>query len=108
MRGGEIFVPKIPSMRITDFAEAVAPGCKIEVVGVRPGEKLHEVLITEDESSRALDLGACYIVKPLFKNWIAPDWDEGKPLPKGFHYSSDSNQKWLEQKELAAITESLD
>ncbi len=69
MRGGEIFVPKIPSMRIMDLVEAVAPGCAVEDIGIRPGEKLHEILISEDESRQALELDDMFVIEPLFPSW---------------------------------------
>ena len=105
MHGGEIFVPKIPSMRITDLAKAMAPECKIKAVGIRPGEKLHETLLTEEESARASDAGSYYVVKPLFPWWDTTNWNGGKPVPAGFRYSSDSNTKWLDAKGLKAMVE---
>jgi UDP-N-acetylglucosamine 4,6-dehydratase len=100
-RGGEIFVPKIPSMRVTDLAEAVAPGCRHEVVGIRPGEKLHEVLVPEDDARNAVDLGDRYAILPSFGSPRAEAWRaEGKPLPDGFRYASDTNDRWLTVDEL--------
>jgi len=95
MQGGEIFVPRIPSMRITDLAQAIGPGCKLKVVGIRPGEKLHEVLLTEDESSRAKAFDDFFVVEPghLIKDNMR--WSKGKPLPEGFRYTSDENDEWL-------------
>ncbi len=98
MLGGEIFVPKIASMNIMDLAEAVAPGCEHEVVGVRPGEKLHELLIPEDDARRAVDMGDFYVIKPHFqfwKSWQDSPWDGGTPLADGFTYRSDNNPEWL-------------
>lgn len=100
MQGGEIFIPKIPSMKLVDLARTVAPGCRTKVVGIRPGEKLHEVLLTEDESARALDLGEMYVVKPNFPWWGERSWPAGKPLPRGFRYASDTNALWLSPAEL--------
>ena len=103
-RGGETFVPKISSMRVIDLAKALAPDCKIKIVGIRPGEKLHEVLMTEDESVRAVDLGAFFLIKPNF-----PWWDSklfpGKPLPQNFRYASDTNDRWLTAGELRKMSE---
>jgi UDP-N-acetylglucosamine 4,6-dehydratase len=94
--GGEVFIPKIPSIRITDLAEAMGPGLPIEIVGIRPGEKLHEVLITTDESRHTIDAGEVYVVLPEHPWWAAaPGWLEGKPLPDGFSYTSDTNVDWL-------------
>ena len=104
MAGGEIFIPKIPSMRVVDLADAMAPGLPREVIGIRPGEKLHEILITSDESRHSIDAGEVYVVLPEHPWWTAsPRWLEGKPLDDGFVYSSDSNDEWLEADELAAM-----
>lgn len=96
MRGGEIFVPKIPSMKITDLAKAMAPSAKVTTVGIRPGEKLHEVLLTEEESARASDCGTHLVVRPSFPWWDSSTTPAGRPLPNGFRYSSDSNDDWLD------------
>lgn len=102
MHGGEIFVPRIPSMRIVDLAKAIAPGCRIKTVGVRPGEKIHETLLTEDESSRAVEIDGYFVIRPLYRWW--PDGHkEGKPLPAGFRYSSDSNTEWLTLGQIAKL-----
>jgi len=82
MQGGEIFVPKIPSMKITDLAEAVAPDCEIDIIGIRPGEKLHELMIPEDDARRTLDMGDYYIIQPEFNWWQSKH--EGRALPEGF------------------------
>jgi len=100
MQGGEVFVPKIPSMRIMDLAEAVAPGCEIEFIGIRPGEKLHEVLISKDEARYTLDLGDMFVIQPVHPWWEPANWSHGKPLPDGFEYSSDKNAEWLTVKQL--------
>lgn len=107
MKGGEIYVPKIPSMRITDLARAISPRAKLHRVGIRPGEKIHEVLLTEDEATRAVDLGAFYIIKPLFPWWGTENWGQGAALPTGFRYSSDSNSHWLTTKKLQEMCGSL-
>ena len=95
MRGGEIFVPKIPSMRVTDLVAAVAPGCAIDDVGIRPGEKLHESLISEDESRQALELDDMFVVEPHSPSWRFEPWQGGKRPGPGFRYSSDANSVWL-------------
>jgi len=100
MQGGEVFVPKIPSMRIMDLAKAVAPGCKIEFVGIRPGEKLHEVLISRDESRYTLELEDRFVIQSIHPWWKPANWSQGKPLPDGFKYSSDKNTQWLTIAEL--------
>ncbi|MEG3054730.1 MAG: UDP-N-acetylglucosamine 4,6-dehydratase (inverting) [Methanoculleus sp.] len=86
MRGGEIFVPKIPSMRITDLAKIVAPDCEVEIIGIRPGEKLHEVLLTEDEARHSKDMGDYFIIEPELRFWQKNNGHEGKSLPEGFRY----------------------
>jgi UDP-N-acetylglucosamine 4,6-dehydratase len=103
MHGGEVFVPKIPSMRVTDIAEAVAPGCRIEVTGIRPGEKVHEVLIAEDESRAALEFDDMYLITPMFQWWGGEGWQEGKPLPEGFRFASETNTQWMSQAELRSL-----
>jgi UDP-N-acetylglucosamine 4,6-dehydratase len=95
MRGGEIFVPKIPSMRIMDLVEAIAPGCAVEDVGIRPGEKLHEVLISEDEARNTLDVQDMFVVQPAHPWWFGHAWSEGKALAEGFRYGSDANPERL-------------
>ncbi len=103
MHGGEIFVPKIPSMRLTDLAGAVAPGCEIRVSGIRLGEKVHEVLVSEDEAHHTIEYGDFYVIKPLHP-WASTDrWADGKPLPEGFRFSSDTNTRWLSAGELQAL-----
>ena len=98
MVGGEVFVPKIPSTRIMDIAEAVAPGCRTEIVGIRPGEKLHECMIPSDESRLAVEYDDFYIIRPSQRCWTneQPYYEtSGKPCKKGFSYASDSNDRWL-------------
>jgi UDP-N-acetylglucosamine 4,6-dehydratase/5-epimerase len=105
MRGGEIFVPKIPSMRIADLARAMGPGLPIKVVGIRPGEKLHEVMVTEDDSRQTLELADRYIIEPSFAFWErAPYVDDGAaPVVPGFRFASDTNADWLDAARLAAL-----
>ena len=97
MRGGEIFVPKIPSMRITDLVETVAPACRMDLIGIRPGEKLHELLISEDESQQAIEFDDMFVLEPAFPSWTTASWEggNGKRLPPGVRYSSDNNTAWL-------------
>jgi len=104
MVGGEVFIPKIPSMRVVDLAEAMAPGLPREIIGIRPGEKLHELLITADESRHAIDAGDVYVVLPEHPWWSAhPAWVHGQPLPDGWSYSSETNDWWLTADELAQL-----
>lgn len=100
MHGGEIFVPKIPSMRLVDLAETVAPGCQVEYIGIRPGEKLHEVLVSEDESRQTLETDEMYVIQPAHPWWKSENWAKGKALREGFRYSSDANERWLTRREL--------
>jgi UDP-N-acetylglucosamine 4,6-dehydratase/5-epimerase len=102
MQGGEIFVPKIPSMRIMDLVEAVAPGLEIEDIGMRPGEKLHEILISEDESRQALeyDDDGMFVLEPLYPSWTFTSRVGGKRPAPGFRYSSDTNSMWLSHAEM--------
>ncbi|WP_412759094.1 UDP-N-acetylglucosamine 4,6-dehydratase (inverting) [Neobacillus cucumis] len=103
MRGGEIFVPKIPSMKVTDLATALAPDCKVEIIGIRPGEKLHETMITEDDARRTLDYGTYYVIQPEFSWWDTKDIKDGALLPKGFSYVSNTNSEWLTVDELRRL-----
>lgn len=103
MHGGEVFVPKIPSMRITDLAEEVAPGCQIEYTGIRPGEKVHEVLVAEDEARNTLEFEDMFIITPAFQWWSIERWSDGKPLSEGFAYASNTNARWLSSLELRAL-----
>ncbi len=97
MRGGEIFVPKIPSMRIVDLARCFAPELPFRVVGIRPGEKLHEVMVTEDDSRLTLELGDRYVIEPAFAWWQRGPYTASgaKPVPDGFRFASDTNTDWL-------------
>lgn len=104
MAGGEIFIPKLPSMRVTDLAEAIAPGVPHEIVGIRPGEKLHELLMTADESRHTVDAEDVFVVKPDHPWWEARGHIlEGKPLEDGWSYASDTNDRWLDVQELRAL-----
>ncbi len=96
MHGGEIFVPKIPSMTMTGLAETIAPGCTIENIGIRPGEKLHESLLSEDEARSTIELDHMFVVKPLHPWWDDGNWRNGRSLPDGFRYASDTNTEWLD------------
>lgn len=106
MQGGEIFVPKIPSMRITDLAKVTAPDAKIKDIGIRPGEKLHEVLLTEDESRHTKEFNSHFIIEPEFPFWGDTNIHKGKSLPQGFRYSSEINDCWLKAEELKKIVDS--
>ncbi|MDY6954863.1 MAG: polysaccharide biosynthesis protein, partial [Thermodesulfobacteriota bacterium] len=103
MQGGEIFVPKIPSMKIIDLAGVVAPECAIEVIGIRPGEKLHETLITEEDGRNTVSFNGMYVIMPNYSWWERENYKDGKALPPGFVYTSDSNAHWLTKKDLERI-----
>lgn len=106
MRGGEIFVPKIPSMRITDLVEAMAPGVPIEEIGMRPGEKLHEVMVSKDDSYATLEFDDHYLIKPTARYTgtgdfsVNPLGEQGVPVEDGFEYSSGMNTHFLSPAEL--------
>jgi UDP-N-acetylglucosamine 4,6-dehydratase len=109
MQGGEVFVPKIPSTHITDLAKVIAPEAEIEYIGIRPGEKLHEVLISEDEARHTLELDDMFVVEPSGALWFGHDWrEQGAPLPKGFRYTSDSNTEWLDQDQIRELVRPFD
>ena len=104
MTGGEVFVPKIPSMKMTDLAAAMAPNLPIKVVGVRPGEKLHEMMISADDARSTIDLGDRYAIEPAFVEYTRNGLT-GTPLPEGFSYASDTNDDWLSGDGLLALLE---
>ncbi|HEY9219005.1 MAG TPA: UDP-N-acetylglucosamine 4,6-dehydratase (inverting) [Phenylobacterium sp.] len=104
MRGGEIFVPKIPSMKMTDLAEALAPGLPVKIVGIRPGEKLHEMMISSDDSRTTMDLGDRYAIEPAFAEYTRKKFANGfQPVADGFSYASDTNTEWLSGEGLLAM-----
>jgi UDP-N-acetylglucosamine 4,6-dehydratase len=104
MQGGEVFVPKIPSMKVIDLAHAIAPKASINVIGIRPGEKLHEVLISEDEARNTVELKDMYVVQPAETLWFGKSWEkENRKLPDNFRYASESNSEWLSLEEIKRI-----
>jgi len=110
MRGGEIFIPKIPSMRITDLATAIGPDCKQETVGIRPGEKLHELLLTRDDSRHTLEFGDFYVIQPSTHEWDYVETEnyggeQGRLVPADFEYSSNDNTQWLDAQQLKSVVE---
>jgi len=97
MEGGEVFIPKIPSTKVVDLAKAIAPEAEIEIIGIRPGEKLHEELLSVDEARHSVELDTMFVVQPVSASWFGYSWqDKGKPLPEGFSYTSDNNTEWLD------------
>lgn len=106
MHGGEVFVPKIPSMKIVDLKEAIAPEAKVNVIGIRPGEKLHEVLISEDEARSTVELEDMYVIQPPTLKYFGHYWeDKGKRLPEGFRYDSNTNDQWIDIEALKKIVD---
>ena len=105
MSGGEIFVPKIPSMRITDLVSAIAPDCRLQIIGIRPGEKLHEALLSEHEASHTLELDDMYIVQPEFGWWTPGRWPDARALNPAFRYTSDGNTAWLSLPDLCRMAD---
>ena len=103
MLGGEVYIPKIPSMNIMDLAKAIAPECDIAYTGIRSGEKLHEQLISEDEARQTVELPDVYIVEPAHPWWSERDHTEGKRLPDQFRYSSETNPEWLSIEQLQVM-----
>ena len=103
MHGGELFIPKIPSMNIMDLANAIAPKCKCKVTGIRPGEKLHEVLLPEGEAYRALEFSDMYIVEPDVQALENGRHQGGKKVKPAFEYASNTNKKWLTMKQLQEL-----
>ena len=99
MAGGELYVPRIPSMRVTDLAEAIAPGAPLAEVGIRPGEKLHEEMISTEDSRRAVRRADRYVVLPTLSEWGFTN-TAGEPVEEGFSYTSDSNDQWLSVEQL--------
>ncbi|WP_129671601.1 UDP-N-acetylglucosamine 4,6-dehydratase (inverting) [Candidatus Chloroploca sp. Khr17] len=103
MHGGEIFVPKIPSMRLMDLANVIAEGCEIQLIGIRPGEKLHEMLLSQDEARHAVELDDSYVIEPSQPFWGYHSWREGVRPPDGFSYASDTNTNWLNHADLQRL-----
>lgn len=106
MERGEIFVPKLPSMNILDLAQAIAPGCRRKVVGIRPGEKLHEVLVPEEASSHTIERNDCFVILPQMSVWDFGEYavrGGGRPCPENFRYASDTNAAWLTVEELRSL-----
>jgi len=110
MQGGEIFIPKIPSMKITDMAKAIAPDLPQKIIGIRPGEKLHEIMIPKDDSRLALEFSDHYILKPAIKKTGSTDFsinrlqEKGKKVDIEFEYRSDNNEQWIDKEEFLRLT----
>ena len=108
MRGGEIFVPKIPSMTITELAKAIGPECRIDVTMIRPGEKLHETMVSDDDARHTLEYDDRFAILPDFHDWDSEGYAKangGRPCAEGFRYSSDTNTQWLSVDDLRAMVD---
>jgi len=105
MKGGETFVPKIPSMKVIDLANAIAPDAAKKVIGIRSGEKLHEILLTEDEARHTREFDNYFVIEPEHPFWDKNNFNDEKSLPEGFRYTSDNNDKWLTEDELVKIVD---
>jgi UDP-N-acetylglucosamine 4,6-dehydratase len=103
MSGGELFVPRIPSMRLLDLATAVAPQARVEIVGIRPGEKLHEEMIGVDDARRTRDAGDFFVMQPDVDWWSGEPWADAPLCPPGFRYTSDANTQWLSVEDLRRL-----
>jgi UDP-N-acetylglucosamine 4,6-dehydratase/5-epimerase len=103
MHGGEIFVPKIPSMTLLELSRTIAPDCEVDVIGMRPGEKTHEILVSEDEARNTVELDDKFVILPAGSEQTAKRWKAGRPLSAGFRYASDSNTQQLTRKTLTEL-----
>jgi UDP-N-acetylglucosamine 4,6-dehydratase len=104
MVGGELFIPKIPSMNIMDLAKAICPECKTEIIGIRPGEKLHEVMVSLDDARNTIEFDDFYVIKPMFRFFERRFNENGsRPVPDDFEYNSGTNTCWLTEDELRAM-----
>lgn len=111
MLGGETFVSKIPSVKVTQLAEAIAPQCEQQIIGIRPGEKLHEIMISEEDARLTIEFDNHYVIQPTHSFWNPKDFLDGRPgqlCPEGFQYSSDTNSWWLTDQEIADLVESVE
>lgn len=108
MHGGEVFVPKIPSMNILELVKAVAPDVPVDYIGIRPGEKVHEVLVSEDEAGHTLELDDMFVIEPTHPWWSSEEWAHGRRLSEGFKYGSDTNPHKLSVEELRKMVAGLE
>ncbi len=107
MHGGEVFIPKVPSVNIMRLVEAIAPDAEVEYTGIRPGEKLQEVLVSAEEARNTIEFEDMFVIQPLHPWWRHENWEGGKPLPEGFHYASDTNAEELSLKDLQKMVADL-
>ena len=107
MHGGEVFIPKVPSVNIMRIVEAVAPDAEVEYMGIRPGEKLQEVLVSAEEARHTLEFEDMFVIQPVHPWWRHENREGGKPLPEGFHYASDTNVEELSSEDLQRMVADL-
>lgn len=112
MAGGEVFVPKLPSIRITELVKVLDPQASYKIIGIRPGEKLHEVMIPREESLNCIDMGDYYLIQPMHHWWNTGKLEQsvaskGTKVSEAFEYSSETNSQWLAQDELAALVDAV-
>jgi UDP-N-acetylglucosamine 4,6-dehydratase/5-epimerase len=107
MHGGEVFVPNIPSMKVTDLAQAMAPNCDMKKIGIRAGEKLHEILVSEDEAHHTLRIDGMFVIRPLHPWWSLKNIPDAENLPNGYSYASNNNEKWLKVEELRDLVKGM-
>jgi len=111
MLGGEIFVPKIPSVRVTDLARVIGPNCEHRVIGIRPGEKLHEVMVPEDDARLTIEFKDHFVIQPSHSFWNHKDFLDGRPghlCAEGFRYGSDNNSWWLTDTEIQELVKQVE
>jgi UDP-N-acetylglucosamine 4,6-dehydratase len=110
MGGGELYVPRIPSMRVVDLARVIGPECRHEIVGIRPGEKLHEMMVSAEDGRNTVDCGTHYIIQPALRLWegAASPYSHLPVCPEGFAYTSDTNDRWLDEAGLRRMLLTLD
>jgi len=108
MKGGEIFIPKIPSMKVADLAEIIAPKARKKIIGIRPGEKLHEILLTEEESRHTKEFEDYFIIEPEFSFWNRDNFNNGKLLTDRFQYTSGTNTQWITREEMDNMLKNLE
>ncbi len=107
MHGGEVFIPKVPSVNIMRIVEAIAPDAEVEHMGIRPGEKLQEVLVSAEEARHTMEFEDMFVIQPVHPWWRHENWEGGKPLPEGFTYASDTNVEELSPQELQKMVADL-
>lgn len=107
MQGGEVFVPKIPSMKVIDLAEVIAPQAQKKIIGIRPGEKINEILLTQEEARHAVEFNDFFVIEPEHPFWKKENFKGGRQLPEGFEYTSGNNPQWLTKKDLVELVRGL-